>query len=73
MKQELSGILLLVVWRNIASQYFNKSSYWLYHKLDGVKTNGTNKSDEFSSEELRLLKGALCDLSDRIRRVSESL
>lgn len=42
----------------------------MYHKLDGIDGNG-NPTD-FSTEEKEQFKGALYDLSERIRKVAES-
>lgn len=71
MKSKMSDILVAVSWRDIARTYFGKSSSWLYHKLDGIDGNGGNGG--FTPEEAMQLKGALCDLSDRIRRVADSI
>ncbi len=70
-KQKLSDILVAISWRDIARTYFGKSSSWLYHKLDGIDGNGGIGG--FTLEERQQLKRALCDLSDRIRRASDSL
>lgn len=70
-KPKLADILVAISWREIARRYFSKSSSWLYHKLDGIDGNG--RSGGFSPDELKQLKEALCDLSDRIRRSAESL
>ena len=50
---------------------FGKSSSWLYHKMDGRDGNG--KPTSFTAEEIEELKGALLDLSNRIRRAAESI
>lgn len=71
MKSKMSDILVAVSWRDIARTYFGKSSSWLYHKLDGIDGNGGNGG--FTPEEAMQLKGALCDLSDRIRRAADSI
>ena len=70
-KSKLSDVLMIISWREIASQYFGKSASWLYHKLDGRDGNG--KPTSFTPEETQQLKGALADLSDRIRRVADSI
>ena len=70
-KQKMADILVAISWREIARTYFGKSSSWLYHKLDGIDGNG--KTGGFSPEEAAQLKAALCDLSDRIRRVADTL
>ena len=43
----------------------------LYHKLDGI--DGNKKPTEFTIEERYQLKGALCDLADRIRKAADSI
>lgn len=70
-KQKMSDILVAISWREIARTYFGRSSSWLYHKLDGIDGNG--KVGGFTPEEVMTLKGALCDLSDRIRRAADSI
>lgn len=70
-KQKMSDILVAISWREIARTYFGRSSSWLYHKLDGIDGNG--KMGGFTPEEVTTLKGALCDLSDRIRRAADSI
>lgn len=71
MKSKMSDILVAISWREIARTYFGKSSSWLYHKLDGIDGNGGRGG--FTQEEALQLKGALCDLSDRIRRAADSI
>lgn len=70
-KQKMSDIIVSISWREIARTYFGKSSSWLYHKLDGIDGNG--KPGGFTPEETLQLKGALVDLSDRIRRAADSI
>lgn len=70
-KSKMSDILVAISWREIARTYFGKSSSWLYHKLDGIDGNGGKGG--FTPEEAQQLKGALWDLSDRIRRAADSI
>ena len=70
-KKRLSAIYMKITWREIASEYFGKSPSWLYHKMDGIDGNGGRGG--FTEEELGTLKGALIDLSDKIRRAAEAL
>ncbi len=70
-KQKMADILVAISWREIARRYFGKSSSWLYHKLDGIDGNGGVGG--FTPEEARQLKGALCDLSERLRRAADSI
>lgn len=70
-KSKMSDILIAISWREIARTYFGKSSSWLYHKLDGIDGNGGVGG--FTPDEAAQLKGALCDLSERIRRAADSI
>lgn len=71
MKKKASDILLAISWRELANSYFHKSSSWLYHKMDGIDGNGGKGG--FTPEEAEQLRGALVDLSNRIRRVADSI
>ena len=70
-KQRLQDILLSVSWRDIANTYFDRSASWLYHKLDGIDGNGGVGG--FTDQEKEQLRGALVDLSDRIRRAADNI
>ncbi len=71
MKKKLSDILMVVSWREIARTYFDKSSSWFYHKMDGI--NGVGAPGGFTADEAKQLQGALFDLSDRIRRAAQNI
>lgn len=71
MKQQMDDILLAISWGNLAKTYFTKSASWFYHKMDG--RDGNKKPTEFTTEERARLKGALTDLSNRIRRAADSI
>ena len=70
-KQRLQDILLSVSWREVANTYFDRSASWLYHKLDGIDGNGGVGG--FTDKEKEQLRGALVDLSDRIRRAGDNI
>lgn len=70
-KQRIQDIQLLVSWREIARTYFGKSSSWLYHKLDGIDGNGGVGG--FTEEEKVMLRGALCEVSNRIRAAADRI
>lgn len=70
-KQRLQDILLSVSWRDIANTYFDRSASWLYHKLDGIDGNGSVGG--FTDKEKEQLRGALVDLSDRLRRAADNI
>ena len=70
-KQKLSDIAMKITWREIAHDYFGKSSSWLYHKLDGIDGNGGRGG--FTKDELNTLKYALTDLSTKIKAAAERL
>lgn len=71
-KAKLSDILMALSWRDIARNYFGKSSSWLYHKLDGIKSDGS-PGGGFTPEEAEKLKAALMDLAARINKAASSL
>jgi hypothetical protein len=70
-KAKLADILMHVSWGDISREYFGKSGSWLYHKLNGI--DGNKKITDFTLEERYQLKGALIDLSERIRRAADSI
>ena len=70
-KSRLSDILVAISWREVARTYFGKSSSWLYHKLDGVKGDGSD--GVFTQAETVQLKGALEDLAKRITAAASKL
>ena len=71
MKAQLSDLLISISWADLANRYFNRSGSWLYHKLDGI--DGNKKPTAFTDEEREQSRGALIDLSDRIRRAADSI
>lgn len=70
-KDNLDDVLTAVSWRDFANTYFHRSSSWFYHKMDGIDGNGGTGG--FTPEEAEQLRGALCDLADRIRRAADSI
>ena len=70
MKARMSDIYLAVSWREIARTYFDKSVPWFQHKMYGIDGNGGKGG--FTEDEAGQLKGALLDLSNRIRRAAYS-
>ena len=70
-KSKLQDILLMVTWGKIANQYFNRSASWIYNKLNNRDGNGGEGT--FTEDEIVILKGALVDFADRIRKCAESL
>ena len=71
MKRKVQDILMSVSWRDFANTYFQKSSSWFYHKMDGIDGNGGTGG--FNQQEAEQMRGALIDLSERIRRAAENI
>jgi hypothetical protein len=71
MKKKLSDVLMAISWREFANTYFQRSSSWFYHKMDGIDGNGGQGG--FNEEEAEQMRGALIDLSNRIRRAAENI
>lgn len=67
----MDDIFDVISWGCLARTYFDKSASWFYHKMKGV--DGNMKPTEFSITERAQLKGALCDLADRIRHAADSI
>lgn len=71
MKKRCEEILLAISWRELSNQYFGRSSSWLYHKMNGIDGNGGTGG--FTPEEAEQLRGALCDLSEKIRKCADRI
>ena len=71
MKKKLKDVLMAISWREFANTYFQRSSSWFYHKMDGIDGNGGKGG--FNEEEVEQMRGALIDLSNRIRRADENI
>ena len=71
MKRKMQDVLLAVSWREFANTYFQKSSSWFYHKVDGIDGNGGIGG--FTPQETEQMRNALFDLSARIRRAAENI
>ena len=71
MKQKLADLLVAISWAELSRTYFGKSNSWLYHKMNGIDDNG--KPTIFTEEEKEFLKGALYDLSNRIRIAADNI
>ena len=71
MKQKLADLLVAISWADLSRTYFGKSNSWLYHKMNGIDDNG--KPTIFTEEEKEFLKGALYDLSNRIRIAADNI
>ena len=71
MKERMRDIYLAVSWRNISRTYFDKSVSWFQQKMYGIDGNGGVGS--FTDKEKEQLRGALVDLSDRIRRAADNI
>lgn len=71
MKKKIKNIQMAISWRDFANTYFQRSSSWFYHKMDGIDGNGGIGG--FNEKEAEQMRNALFDLSDRIRRVAEGI
>ena len=70
-KETLNDIAFDISWAKLSKKYFNRSPSWIYHKIDGIDGNGN--AGGFSHEEMEQFKGALYDLSERIRKTADQL
>ena len=69
---KVQDILVAVSWGEIANVYMHKHSSWLFAKIEG-RTKDGSPVDPMIDEELEQFRGALYDVSARIRRVADSL
>jgi hypothetical protein len=65
-KSKLNDVFLYITWGKIANVYFDKGARWFYDRLN-------ERDAEFTQDELLQLKGALVDLSERIRKAADAL
>lgn len=70
-KIKMEEVLPAISTAYIAKKYFNKTSAWLYQRINGNVVNGKNA--EFSKQELDTMRFALQDLSCKLSRLSVSL
>ena len=70
-KETLNDIAVVISWAKLSKKYFDRSPSWIYHKIDGIDGNGN--AGGFSHEEMEQFKGALYDLSERIRKTADQL
>lgn len=71
MRERLQDIQLIISWREVANQYFHKSSSWLYHKLNGIDGNGGTGG--FTPAERDQLRQSLRDLAQRINHCADNI
>ena len=71
MQTKMSDLNSIILWGYIGKHYFGKSVSWFYNKMKGIDGNGGVGG--FTPEETAQLKGALCDIADRIRKAADSL
>ncbi len=71
MKQQVNDILIEVSWGTISTDYFGKSRSWLSKKMNGKGFNGEHGG--FTETEKETLRGALVDLSERIKKVAVNI
>ncbi|MCR4612721.1 MAG: DUF5053 domain-containing protein [Bacteroidaceae bacterium] len=71
MKKKVSDVLMAISWRDFANTYFQRSSSWFYHKMDGIDGNGGKGG--FTPAEAEQMRCALFDLAARIRQAAENI
>jgi hypothetical protein len=64
LRKKLSDVLPIVSVSYLAKTYFHRSPQWFYQRLNGNTVNG--KQAQFTNDELKVLHGALLDISGRI-------
>lgn len=64
LREKLKDVLPIVSVSYLAKTYFHKSPQWFYQRLNGNAVNG--KVAQFTKDELKVLRGALMDISGKI-------
>lgn len=70
-KEHLKDILLYILWGEISHDYFDKDANWIYTRINGNDKVGNKVS--FTEDEKERLKGALTDISNKIRKAVDNL
>lgn len=69
--QKLRNVEPFLVWRYVATHYFQRSPAWICGKLAGKDGNGS--TTDFTDEEKETLKGALVDMANMLRTTADAL
>ena len=64
LREKLRDVLPVVSVSYLSKTYFRKSPQWFYQRLNGNVVN--KKPAQFTNDELKVLKGALLDISGKI-------
>ena len=64
--KNLREVESFIKWRYVAIHYFNQSPAWMVNKMIGKDDKG--EPIEFTEDEKLILKGALVDMADILRR-----
>ena len=70
-KRSLNEIYLYITWGKFSRTYFQKSSSWIYNKLNGRDGNGGDGG--FTEAEKEQFRAALLDFSSKIRNIAETM
>lgn len=70
--QKVEDILLSVSWREFSNRYMGKKGGGIYDKINGFNQYG-EPVPPMTDKELTNFKNGLLDLSERIKKVAESL
>lgn len=64
LRDKLQEVLPIISVSYVVKTYFQKTPQWFYQRLNGNAVNG--KPAQFTSDELKILHGALLDISGKI-------
>lgn len=70
-KLDSTDLLLAVSWSYVSEKYFERPSSWIYPKIDGYDKDGNVVA--FTDDEIKTLKEAIKDLSQRLDSLAESI
>lgn len=70
-KIDNADLLLAISWAYVSKKYFEKSASWIFPKINGYDDNGNVVV--FTDNEIKTLKEAIKDLSQRLGSLAESI
>ena len=69
--KKLSKLDDFIVWSHVAMEYFRQSPAWMVYKMIGKNDKG--EPTDFTKNEKLILKGALVDMADILRRTADEI
>lgn len=69
--KKLADVESFITWRYVSIHYFDRKPVWVTERICGKSHDGNTV--DFTDEEKEILKGALVDMADRLRKTADAL